>query len=636
MVVEEHSNANGEQDGGGHSRSDEGGGALSPSNYNPASPVLHVVVVGFHHKKGCQVEYAYPPLIPGGECFSNELPSQWKNLPSLALPDGSHNFVQDTVFFHLPALHDPRQTVFGISCYRQIDAEKVKNRTEDITRGTVQKSVCVLSRLPLFGQIQVKMSLITQAYFEEGDFLKTELIRQTYENLNDCLSDDMLHSQQLYVGLSARDFITRYKQKSLQLFKLLLLERKVIFFKSPVSELSGDILTLLSLLPGQLEAGLQESACIVPVDTPEDTPENSLHHEEATGQDAEAASVASISPSSSIGSILPQSESIQSLSSRVKDRVSGALGYIAGPKSPTEEAGAEIVEEAKEGSPTPPTPSFSEVTALSLQELEYPLNLFTAGNLCHPYLSLPYLDILMQPSIHGYTIGATNALFKAKSGLADVLIEIEEDKLEVYSPELRRAVNLTTEDLRFIDNVIKVVSEDCKDKFLEGVGWEGGDEWVRAQFRCYLTCMLRTSLESRDKPVIHHFNSNFYAALDTTHWYRAWKKNPPVAIQNLDPGHPCTGQLSVADVKLRLSHTMTNTEGGKKVTAAMASTGRAVAESSKVVAGGLGAAKGVLSSWWGGLRQDKKSPSPPTLSPVHQPTTPSKSKQSSPIDETKT
>ena len=54
------------------------------------------------------------------------------------------------------------------------------------------------------------MSLITQAYFEEGDFCKTELIKQTYDNLNDCLSDDMLHSQQLYVGLSARDFITRW------------------------------------------------------------------------------------------------------------------------------------------------------------------------------------------------------------------------------------------------------------------------------------------------------------------------------------------------------------------------------------------------------------------------------------------
>ena len=78
----------------------------------------------------------------------------------------------------------------------QIDAEKVRNKTEDITRGTVQKSVCVLSRLPLYGQIQVvffpdmkwqecenlfyfkvKMSLITQAYFEEGDFSNVSLIK---------------------------------------------------------------------------------------------------------------------------------------------------------------------------------------------------------------------------------------------------------------------------------------------------------------------------------------------------------------------------------------------------------------------------------------------------------------------------
>ncbi len=30
-------------------------GSVSPSNYDPSSHVLHVVVVGFHHKKGCQV-----------------------------------------------------------------------------------------------------------------------------------------------------------------------------------------------------------------------------------------------------------------------------------------------------------------------------------------------------------------------------------------------------------------------------------------------------------------------------------------------------------------------------------------------------------------------------------------------------
>ena len=89
------------------------------------NPVLHVIVVGFHHKKGCMVDYAYPPLLPDGECHSPELPSQWKNLPTLALPDGSHNFESDTAFFHLPDLVDPRKTIFGISCYRQIDASKV-------------------------------------------------------------------------------------------------------------------------------------------------------------------------------------------------------------------------------------------------------------------------------------------------------------------------------------------------------------------------------------------------------------------------------------------------------------------------------------------------------------------------------
>ena len=46
------------------------------------------------------------------------------------------------------------------ACYRQIVAEKIKNKTSDITRTTVQKSVCVLSRLPLYSQIQVKLSLI--------------------------------------------------------------------------------------------------------------------------------------------------------------------------------------------------------------------------------------------------------------------------------------------------------------------------------------------------------------------------------------------------------------------------------------------------------------------------------------------
>lgn len=44
-------------------------------------------------------------------------------MPTLALPDGSHNFDDDTVFFHLPGLKNSKETVFGISCFRQIPVE---------------------------------------------------------------------------------------------------------------------------------------------------------------------------------------------------------------------------------------------------------------------------------------------------------------------------------------------------------------------------------------------------------------------------------------------------------------------------------------------------------------------------------
>ena len=91
---------------------------------------------------------------------------------------------------------------------------------------------------------------------------------QTYENLNACLSSNMLSTQQLYVGLSARSFLQKFHQRSLVLFKLLLLEKRVLFFRSPVKDLCGTLLTLLSLHPGMLEKGLDTSACIVPPDTP--------------------------------------------------------------------------------------------------------------------------------------------------------------------------------------------------------------------------------------------------------------------------------------------------------------------------------------------------------------------------------
>lgn len=118
--------------------------------------ILHILVVGFHHKKGCQIDYCYPPteIDQSDEDSSptNKLPNIWKTLPSIALPDGSHNYDRDTIYFHLPHPKHTHKTIFGISCYRQISAEQLKEKDEDVTRGTVQKSVVVLSELPLYGE----------------------------------------------------------------------------------------------------------------------------------------------------------------------------------------------------------------------------------------------------------------------------------------------------------------------------------------------------------------------------------------------------------------------------------------------------------------------------------------------------
>lgn len=71
-----------------------------------------------------------------------------------ALPDGSHNFHEDSVYFNLPSLTIPNKSVYGISCYRQIAVENLKVRPgPDVTRSTVQKSVCILASQPIYGKL---------------------------------------------------------------------------------------------------------------------------------------------------------------------------------------------------------------------------------------------------------------------------------------------------------------------------------------------------------------------------------------------------------------------------------------------------------------------------------------------------
>ncbi|CAL8092720.1 unnamed protein product [Calicophoron daubneyi] len=76
-----------------------------------------------------KVELVYPPLngAADADIMSDDdevinLPNKWGNLPSLALPDGAHNYQKDSIYFTLPSLEKEDVAVFGIASYRQVDS----------------------------------------------------------------------------------------------------------------------------------------------------------------------------------------------------------------------------------------------------------------------------------------------------------------------------------------------------------------------------------------------------------------------------------------------------------------------------------------------------------------------------------
>ena len=165
---------------------------MEEDNSNNSGIVKLVLVVGFHHKKGAQIEYVYP------ETYSiPEISQKYKNLPHLALPDGAHNFNEETTYLLFP------KGEYAVSHYRQIaKSDLIQDKLdEDVTRNTVQKAVVVICQNPnnvnvnisdssntnsspssyLLGPVAKKLAIISKAYFEERDFSQTEVLKDLYD-----------------------------------------------------------------------------------------------------------------------------------------------------------------------------------------------------------------------------------------------------------------------------------------------------------------------------------------------------------------------------------------------------------------------------------------------------------------------
>ncbi|XP_024846850.1 late secretory pathway protein AVL9 homolog isoform X5 [Bos taurus] len=550
----------------------------------PRGPVLHIVVVGFHHKKGCQVEFSYPPLIPGDGHDSHTLPEEWKYLPFLALPDGAHNYQEDTVFFHLPPRNGNGATIYGISCYRQIEAKALKVRQADITRETVQKSVCVLSKLVLI------------------------------------------------------------------LFKLILLEKKVLFYISPVNKLVGALMTVLSLFPGMIEHGLSDSSQYRPRKS---MSEDAGLQESNPPADEFVSVPASDISNTNLGTvkkilgnhggdaaIKTEEPLFQVEDDSSEQEASDSNQYLKPPSRPSPESSesdwetldptvledSSLKEREQVGSeqtnsfPKDSLPSDSPPITVQpqantgqvvlipglisgLEEDQYgmPLAIFTKGYLCLPYMALQQHHLLSDVTIRGFVAGATNILFRQQKHLSDAIVEVEEALIQIHDPELRKLLNPTTADLRFADYLVRHVTENRDDVFLDGTGWEGGDEWIRAQFAVYIHALLAATLQLDNEKILSDYGTTFVTAWKNTHNYRVWNSNKHPALAEINPNHPFQGQYSVSDMKLRFSHSVQNSERGKKLGNVMVTTSRNVVQTGKAVGqsvgGAFSSAKTAMSSW---------------------------------------
>ncbi|XP_045420530.1 late secretory pathway protein AVL9 homolog isoform X3 [Lemur catta] len=608
----------------------------------PRGPVLHIVVVGFHHKKGCQVEFSYPPLIPADGHDSHTLPEEWKYLPFLALPDGAHNYQEDTVFFHLPPRNGNGATVYGISCYRQIEAKALKVRQADITRETVQKSVCVLSKLPLYGLLQAKLQLITHAYFEEKDFSQISILKELYEHMNSSLGGTSLEGSQVYLGLSPRDLVLHFRHK-------------VLFYISPVNKLVGALMTVLSLFPGMIEHGLSDCSQYRPRKSMSE--DGGLQENNPPAFDFVSASVSDIS-NTNLGTVkkvmagnhggdaaIKTKEPLFQVDNNSKGQEPNDTNqYLKPPSRPSPESSESdwetldpsvledpnLKEREQLGSdqtnlfPKDSVPSESPPITVQpqantgqvvlipglisgLEEDQYgmPLAIFTKGYLCLPYMALQQHHLLSDVTVRGFVAGATNILFRQQKHLSDAIVEVrlcvEEALIQIHDPELRKLLNPTTADLRFADYLVRHVTENRDDVFLDGTGWEGGDEWIRAQFAVYIHALLAATLQLDNEKILSDYGTTFVTAWKNTHNYRVWNSNKHPALAEINPNHPFQGQYSVSDMKLRFSHSVQNSERGKKIGNVMVTTSRNVVQTGKAVGqsvgGAFSSAKTAMSSW---------------------------------------
>ena len=243
-----------------------------------SNPILYIAVVSFNHKKGSIIEFTYPEKeelleknLESKLFFESLITEEDKKnsitkekifdninnqLTYLCMPDGAHSLTSDSQFF---LIQNFSKILFGISCYRQIKVtQAMKEDEQENTRDSVQKSMCIISKLPLFGQMASKLSITMLAYFNQDSLKDKKIIGDLYSNY------DKNYLERINVGeilesFSLKRLIYFMHDKIFSLIKLKKKKKKILVYSHISNNICSFMFSFLSLFPGGAFFSLDDS-----------------------------------------------------------------------------------------------------------------------------------------------------------------------------------------------------------------------------------------------------------------------------------------------------------------------------------------------------------------------------------------
>ena len=235
--------------------------------------ILFLALVTFHHKQGGVVECTFPPkeqiissekldgLIDKNneKINTKELVLEFilNNLVNNCLIDGIHLVDTDSNFFFI---HDLNKILYCFSYYVQKKTDDMENQTEDDfqenIRGCIQKSICIISTLPLFGNIltyenyYTHLSTQMNLYMNQKSLNDKTVLTDIYNKL-----EKEFHQEKRWM-FNLRKAFSILRNDILIILKLIVLEKRIIVYSQIPSNVSLIIMTLLSFLPSCFSNGI--------------------------------------------------------------------------------------------------------------------------------------------------------------------------------------------------------------------------------------------------------------------------------------------------------------------------------------------------------------------------------------------